>query len=197
MTKTEAGRLLDMAAKTNPGPWIDHSRYAASAAEKIASTIESLDPDRAYINGLLHDIGRYKGRYQNRHLVDGYHYLAKAGHSDHARVCITHAFLLPDLDSLFGVWDCSPEEKRFVSDYLDSITFNEYDHLAQLCDFLASADGFVIVEKRMVDALLRYGPNSFIVAKWKTAFGLKHQFDKLANTNIYELLDGVAENSIR
>ena len=195
MTRLDAEHLLEIADAQNPGPWVDHSRHVAKAAEKIAAATRTLDSNRAYIGGLLHDIGRYRGKYQNRHLVDGYNLLCKEGDEETARICITHAFVHPVPESLFGKWDCSEEEYRFVSDYVRSITFDDYDFLIQLCDFLATADGFVILEKRMVDVQLRYGPNPFVVEKWNAAFALKHRFDAMVEGNVYLLLDGIVETT--
>jgi HD superfamily phosphohydrolase YqeK len=48
----------------NPGPWGNHSRTAAHCAEKIAK-YSGMDSEKAYVLGLLHDIGRKFGK---RHL---------------------------------------------------------------------------------------------------------------------------------
>ena len=42
----------------NPGPWGKHCLTAAHCAEKIASACGDMDVEKAYILGLLHDIGR-------------------------------------------------------------------------------------------------------------------------------------------
>lgn len=57
LTRSEAERLLREAESCNPGPWGNHSRIAAHCARKIAQEC-GLDPEKAYILGLLHDIGR-------------------------------------------------------------------------------------------------------------------------------------------
>ena len=57
-TREEAIALLAEAEPHNPGPWGDHSRTAAHCAEKIAAAV-GLDPDKAFVLGLLHDIGRH------------------------------------------------------------------------------------------------------------------------------------------
>lgn len=57
-----ARNMLAEAEERNPGPWGDHSRNVALAAKNIAECCPSLDPEKAYILGLLHDIGRRKGR---------------------------------------------------------------------------------------------------------------------------------------
>lgn len=58
LTRKQAEELLVEAEKCNPGPWGDHSRVAAHCAERIARACGDMDPDKAYILGLLHDIGR-------------------------------------------------------------------------------------------------------------------------------------------
>ena len=67
-----AEALLAEAEPHNPGPWGDHSRIAAHCAEAIARAC-GLDADKAYVLGLLHDIGR---RYGKRHLGLPLHALA-------------------------------------------------------------------------------------------------------------------------
>jgi predicted hydrolase (HD superfamily) len=56
--RAEAEELLIWAHEQNPGPWTEHCRVAARAAEVIARKC-GLDAERAYISGLLHDIGYY------------------------------------------------------------------------------------------------------------------------------------------
>ena len=60
-TREKAEMLLTEAEKCNPGAWGNHSRVVAHCAEKIARECKDLDPDKAYILGLLHDIGRKFG----------------------------------------------------------------------------------------------------------------------------------------
>ena len=63
-SRKEAEALLEEALPYNPGPWGDHSRTAAHCAECIARASNGrLDPDKAYVLGLLHDIGRRYGTY--------------------------------------------------------------------------------------------------------------------------------------
>ena len=59
-----AEELLREAEGRNPGPWGNHSRTAAHCAEAIAR-YGGMNPDKAYVLGLLHDIGR---RFGKRHL---------------------------------------------------------------------------------------------------------------------------------
>ena len=50
-------RELRLAGEMNPDPWIAHSENVA-LAERIAEVCPGLEADKAYVCGLLHDIGR-------------------------------------------------------------------------------------------------------------------------------------------
>ena len=78
-TRTQAERLLREAEQCNPGPWGNHSRIAAHCAEKIAGLCEGLDAEKAYVLGLLHDIGRKFGVRHLGHVSDGYTYMMSLG----------------------------------------------------------------------------------------------------------------------
>ena len=69
-SREEAEAILAAALKKNPRKWGAHSRYAAVSAEAIGRAA-GLDPDRCYVSGLLHDIGRFKGKVQLAHIYHG------------------------------------------------------------------------------------------------------------------------------
>lgn len=71
-TRAEAEKILEEAGQCNFGPWVNHSRITAKCAEKIAELCENLDSEKAYILGLLHDIGRKFGVRHLGHVSDGY-----------------------------------------------------------------------------------------------------------------------------
>ena len=58
----------------NPKEWTKHSLNVAHLARKIAQRA-GLDEEKAYIFGLLHDIGRRKGTMQARHAIEGYQFM--------------------------------------------------------------------------------------------------------------------------
>jgi putative nucleotidyltransferase with HDIG domain len=89
-----AEALLENAVAKNPGPWREHSYAVAQAAEKNARATQVLDPDFAYICGLLHDIGRQMGHTYIAHVYDGYYYLKNLGYDKLAKICLTHSFNL-------------------------------------------------------------------------------------------------------
>lgn len=66
-TVAEADKLLNEAEKLNPGRWVAHSRTAALCARVVAEKCGNLNPDCAYVLGLLHDIGRQQGICDNVH----------------------------------------------------------------------------------------------------------------------------------
>jgi hypothetical protein len=192
-----AEQMLEEAGQLNPGLWISHSRYAALAAQNIAQACPQLNSEKAYVLGLLHDIGRRYGITKMRHSLDGYRYCCENGFPDVGKICITHSFMNHDIREAFGEWDCTEEEYRFVSDYLLHTEYDDYDKLIQLCDALALPSGFCLMEKRMVDVVLRYTPNEFLVPKWKATFAIKSYFEDCMKQSIYDVLPDVVENTFR
>ena len=109
--RKEAQRLLEEGLSCNPGPWGNHSRVAAACAEKIAAACEGMDPQKAYILGLLHDIGRKFGVKHLGHVYDGYRYMMELGYDEAAKICLTHSFSVPDLRTYIGRFDIPPEQQ--------------------------------------------------------------------------------------
>jgi len=193
----EAKLILQEAEKLNPGPWIQHSLYVAQAAKLIADNCEGLNSEKAYILGMLHDIGRRFGVTDMRHSIDGYLFSIEKGYDLLGKICITHSFQTRKIKEAFGKWDCSEGEYNFVESYLNSVVYNDYDRLIQLCDALALPSGFVLMEKRMVDVALRHGLHEYIVPKWRTTFEIKQHFEKLMGKSIYSVLPDVIENTFK
>ncbi|MBQ7800828.1 MAG: HDOD domain-containing protein [Oscillospiraceae bacterium] len=196
-TRQFAEQALAWAGTRNPGPWTDHSRYVAAACENIARRCPGLDPDRAYAYGLLHDIGRHAGVTSERHLLDGYRYCADRGWDKAAQICISHAFMIPDIGTSIGVFDMPPEDKAFMADFVKNAVYDDYDHLVQLCDALALPTGFCLLEKRFIDVALRYGTPPQMVPRWKRILEIKAMFEERMGCCLYDLLPGVIENSLR
>jgi hypothetical protein len=140
--------------------------------------------------GLLHDIGRRAGVYYIRHALDGYNFLIKKGYDDAARICMTHAH------SSKGEWDCTEEEMEFVKCFFEGIKFDEYDMLIQLCDALSLSHGYCLIEKRIVEGVLRLNVmNEFILVMWRGVFDAKKYFERKLGCSIYTILPGVIENT--
>ena len=185
-TREEALALLAEAEPHNPGPWGDHSRTAAHCAEKIAAAC-GLDPDKAFVLGLLHDIGRRFGKRHLGHVSDGCSYMMELGYDEVARICLSHSFNDQSLESYIGHRDTTPEETALIETNLAAMVYDEYDRLIQLCDSLADASGVVDVEERMNDVKRRYG--SYPQDKWDNNLALKAHFEQLAGRSIYEVVE--------
>ena len=198
-TLEQAHQLLHEAEMHNPGPWVDHSLYAARAAQYLAEPLShrgwDLLPESAYILGLLHDIGRIRGVTDMRHIMDGYHYMIDLGYADTARICLTHSFPLQNLQAMSGNWDGTTEDWNFIAEFLADVQYNAYDRLIQLCDAIALPDGFCLLEKRIVDVALRRGINELTLDKWKAFFALERDVEQALGASIYRFLPGVVENT--
>lgn len=186
-TREDAEKLLKEAEANNPGPWGNHSRTTAHCAEKIAQACGDLDINKAYILGLLHDIGRRFGVRHLGHISDGYKYMMSLGYDEVARVCLTHSFNNQTIDEYIGKFDTTEEELLLIKNFLCSNSFDEFDRLIQLCDALAGANGVLDIKARMEDVKKRYG--FYPKAKWDTNMALKKYFENKAGKDIYLIVE--------
>jgi hypothetical protein len=194
LNKKTADELLTWAGKKNPGKWVEHSYNVARSAKAIAKEC-LLDSNFAYILGLLHDIGRYEGITNLRHVYAGYNLMNEKGYNDVAKICLTHSFPYKNFGSFQGNIDCTLEEINYLKDELEKTEYNDYDKLIQLCDGISLAEGITFMEIRIVDVVKRYGFNEHTLNKWKSIFEIKKYFDVKYNKNIYELFkDEIIEN---
>ena len=184
-SREEAERLLKDAEQCNPGPWGNHSRVAAHCAEKIAGACDGMDAEKAYVLGLLHDIGRKFGVRHLGHVSDGYLYMLSLGYDDVAKICLTHSFNNQSLADYIGRFDTSDVDREMIESALAGATVDDYDRLIQLCDALAGSDGVLNIEERMLDVKRRYG--FYPREKWDTNMRLKAYFEAKAGENIYEI----------
>lgn len=193
--KEKAEALLVEAARMNPGPWEEHSRKVAQACKIIAAHHPDLDEERAYVLGLLHDIGRRYGVRGMRHVIDGYRYLEQQGYTHSARICLTHSY--PNKHLVHGAdpWDGASEDLDFVKRYLSGIEYDDYDRLIQLCDSICLPQGFCLMEKRLVDVVLRYGVDEYTVPRWRAYLHAKEIIEKQIGKSVYSLLPGVVETT--
>lgn len=83
---------------------IDHTYRVASLAEKIASAVEGVDPDMAWVIGMLHDIGRFEQ-------IRRYNTFSDADSVDHAQLGADLLFK-ENLLSSFG--EFTEEEKEII-----------------------------------------------------------------------------------
>ena len=78
-----------------------------------------MDADKAYVVGLLHDIGRRVGIVNiPKHVYEGYLFCMEKGWDEVARVCMTHSYPLMEKEFVHGP-DSSEEQE--IKKYLSSV----------------------------------------------------------------------------
>ncbi len=188
-----AEQELLLGEQLNPGKWIAHSQNAATVCERIARKA-GMDADKAYVLGLLHDIGRRIGFCGEKHTYAGYEYALSKGWDDVARISLTHSHLFQNASQGVAEYDGTAEEWAFITNYIAGIRFDDYDLLVQIGDALGAADGICIMEKRFVDVALRYGIFPGTLEKWRRFFELKEYFDQKCGCSVYDLLPEIKNN---
>lgn len=138
-----------------------HIQNAANLAYKIAGLC-GLDPNKAYVYALHHDIGRFE-TYDNkgdldvndrhRHPIVGYKILLSIGLPNEARVCVTHAFV-GKLNKYSKLYD--KDDNMLVNEIL-SQPFDDYDQLIQLVDEMSVLEGYSALETRFTRKVLEEG----------------------------------------
>ena len=126
-TREEAMALIRDGLSNNPGPWGKHSLTAAHCAEKIAVACGDMNAEKAYVLGLLHDIGRKFGVRHLGHVSDGYRFMMSLGYDEAAKICLTHSFNNHTVDEYIGKLDVSEEEMKMIKAELARTVYDDYD----------------------------------------------------------------------
>lgn len=185
-SRQEAEGLLQWAAAKNLGPWTAHARTAGRAARTIAAAC-GMDKERAYALGLLHDIGRYAGVSDMRHIILGHDLMWQQGYKKAALICLTHSFPVQDVETYGGSNDCTPADTLRVQALLEEAVYDDEVRLIQLCDAISLPEGVTIMERRLVDVALRRGVTTRSPEKWRAFLNLKEHFDRMCGRSIYGL----------
>lgn len=171
---------------------LGHVNNVAILASKVADMC-GLDSEKAYILGLIHDIGRFfvvdeKDELilndKHRHPIEGYLYLQKLGYGDEARICITHAF--PERKNIYAHM-YNDDEKEVIRQVLLK-EYNIYDLLIQLADEMSVMNGWCSLESRFAREALEKGCKNEEWSKFLHLHNVKKMFDKLAGKDIYCLI---------
>lgn len=184
--RRKALELLYEAHSHNQGAWLGHSLTCAHCAERIAY-FSGMDLNKAYVLGLLHDIGRKFGKRHLGHVSDGYSYMMSLSYDDVARICLTHSFNNKDINGYIGNFDTSEEETRLIREKLEDAILDDYDLLIQLCDAISGSEGVMDIIDRMSDVKRRYG--NYDQDKWNRNLELKDYFENKMGMDIYEATD--------
>jgi len=185
---------LSIAENLNPGSWIKHSINTGIAAMNIADKVKEIDSEKAYILGLLHDIGRRVGIVTIPvHVYEGYKYAMSKGWNEVAKICMTHSY--PMMQREFN-YEPDNEVDSAIKEYIMDCQCDDYDLLIQLCDSLATDYGFCILEKRFVDVARRYGIMENTINRWNTTFQIKEYFETKMNCSIYDVLPDIEKTTL-
>lgn len=190
--REEAEKILKDAVRINPGKWYLHSLNVGRAAERIASALH-LDIEKAYVCGILHDIGRIQKGIGVKHIIDGYHYMLELGYPEIARYCLTHTFFIKDVHSSCALWDVSDSEAEEIQIYLDTHEYDLYDKIFQIADHIGDASGFVTIERRLIDVHLRKGVDENTILTWKVIFSIQNELEELLQSSLYSLFPEIGK----
>ena len=94
------------------------------------------------------------------------------------------------------IYEPESEKEKAIKAFIMEWEANDYDRLIQLCDSLAADYGFVILEKRFVDVVRRYGINEEYVRDWESVFDIKEYFEKQAGCSVYDLLPDIGRTTL-
>lgn len=181
----KAQQILEDSYLMNPGPWRNHSVVTAFCARQIADAC-GLNGERAYVSGLLHDIGRRNACSGVSHVIRGYDILLKAGYGEIARICLTHSFQIKRMTDYIGKTDVSADDMERITEFIRSCTYDDYDLLIQLCDSMCLPDGPVSPEIRMNDVKSRYGV--YPQDKWDRNLELLQYFESKSGRRILDIV---------
>ncbi len=179
----EANKILEKGRLSNPGDWVEHCKVVATLASTIATAC-NMDSDKAYVLGLMHDIGRSRGHTAMAHMYDGYHYMKSLGYELVAKVCISHTYTRKDRSEYLGKCDITNAEYEEFIGIMESLEYDEYDMLIQLCDMVCTTE-YIGYQKRIEDVERRYKEVS-IETKNQYQMIIQH-FELLAHKTIDEL----------
>ncbi len=205
ITRSEAEKYISgllpvaLAHGQKPGTWYqfhNHVYGVAAIAEKIAEQLGTIDPERAWVAGLMHDAGKFHEKALRRfHGIIGYEML-KEQDKLVARVCLSHTFQfnkLPPYDKVEEMFFHVKEDYEAAKNFFAAHSASEYDRLIQLCDFLANGCGLVTLQQRFDEAYQRHKmpvPAYFIEGTEK----LKAMFDKVLGFDLYMLYDKISDD---
>lgn len=179
-----------------PGTWYkfhNHVYGVAEVARLIAEKTAGLNPERAYVLGMLHDAGKIQEEFEQRfHGLLGYE-LLKDKDAEAARASMLHMFpynKIPPYEKVSMMFFDKHEDYAFVKAYADTHPINDYDRLIQLADCLADSRGIVTMEQRAADFARRYHCE---ISKEMSEprMQLKHYFDEKIGCNIYSLFNKI------
>ena len=115
------------------------------------------------------------------------------GWDEVAKICMTHSYVM--MQEEFDYEPITKEEIE-IKKYILNCQADDYDLLIQLCDSLATDYGFVIIEKRFVDVIRRYGILEKYIEGWNKTFEIKEYFEAKMGCSIYDVLPDIEKTTL-
>lgn len=72
-------------------------------------------------------------------------YMMSLNQKEIARICLTHSYPIQDVNTFLGKFDCTEEQKAFLSCFIKNTIYDDYDRLIQLCDAISLPSGACII----------------------------------------------------
>lgn len=167
-----------------------HYLRVAENAKLIASKTAYLNPEKAYILGLLHDYGEcvVYGNNSLFHGTTGYDEMMKLGYDEVAKVCLTHSFFCEDIDP--DEYLSYPRDEILrAADYIKKHPLDDYDKLIQVSDLMVKRDKNTNISDRLDFVAAKYHVSSDVIKRKKlSALNLKNYFDNLCGQDIYQIV---------
>lgn len=169
-----------------------HTMGVGMSARLLATRISGLDPEKAFVLGLLHDYGKkYNEKAVGFHGLIGYLELTEMGYHMAARICLTHTFPNKDFDlKNFPSYPISDLEQ--CKSILDNVEYDDYDRIIQLCDLFFEGLQLTTLEKRIEGKRQRYNLGSDEVQLLTTeAYFLRDYFTNKIGDDVLKILGAV------
>lgn len=180
--------------------WITlpHAKHILIVAVSSAIIARRVNPDKefvekAFVTGLLHDIGRYivdEKAAKYPHTIAGYERCKKLKIPFVAPVCLTHAVL--DNATHAEYPDYTPEQLNWVNDKMSKIKRSFFDDLAMLVDLHCRGDMIFTIQDRLDKNKSFYKISTKDYSK--KYMDLYNNFVKKYNIDIYAVCKYVAEH---
>lgn len=191
VTLKQAEDWLEESRKhTDNHGWINHSIYVGNTACVIAEHL-GLDAEKAKVLGYIHDIGKSVGEIKS-HVMNGYRYLKELGYDEeYANISLVHSYLNNDINCTAGGY---PTDIPFRTEFIKNHEYTIYEKIICLCDLLCTSEGVTILEKRLIDVMLRRGAHGNTVYHIEQAKKLKQEIDEMLGINLYQLFSDIYKN---
>ena len=124
--------------------------------------------------------------------MNGYHYLKEQGYDlEYANISLVHSYLNNYINCTAGGY---PTDIPFRTEFIKNHEYTIYEKIICLCDLLCTSKGVTILEKRLIDVMLRKGVHNNTVYHIEQSKKLKQEIDDMLGYNLYSLFRDIYKN---